>query len=71
MVEDQNNFMTRIEDLKPYMIEFEEDSKMKPKIYPSCYTFKEVIDKQSLYSLIISVFSLPKIVFCKMVNLVD
>ena len=24
-----------MEDLKPYMVEFEEDGKMKPKIYPS------------------------------------
>ena len=27
--------MTRIEDLKSYIVEFEEDGKMKPKIYPS------------------------------------
>ena len=35
VVEDQNNFLTRMEDLKPYMVEFEEDGTMKPKIYPS------------------------------------
>ena len=35
MVEDRNRFLTRMEELKPYMVEFEENSAMKPKIYPS------------------------------------
>ena len=35
VVEDRNNFLTKIEDLKLYMVEFEEDGKMKPKDYPS------------------------------------
>lgn len=33
--------MIRIEDLKPYIIEFEEDNKIKPKIYSSNYTTGE------------------------------
>lgn len=35
MVEDRNKFLTRIEDLKPYIVEFEENGVMKPKIYSS------------------------------------
>ena len=35
VMEDQNNFLTRMEDLKLYIVEFEEDNIMKPKIYPS------------------------------------
>ena len=35
VVDDQNNFLTKMEDLKPYIVEFEEDGKMKPKDYPS------------------------------------
>ena len=34
---DWNNFLTRIEDLKPYMAEFEENDAMKPKNYSSDY----------------------------------
>ena len=33
-MEDRNNFMTIIEDLKPYMVKFEENGAMKLKIYP-------------------------------------
>lgn len=33
MMEDQNNFLSRIEDLKLYMVRFEKNSIMKPKIY--------------------------------------
>lgn len=33
MVEDWNNFLIKIEDLKPYIIEFKKNSKIKPKIY--------------------------------------
>lgn len=33
MLEDQNNFLRKIEDLKPYMVECEENSKIKPKLY--------------------------------------
>ena len=34
MVEDRANFLKVMEDLKPYMVEFEPDGTMKPKIYP-------------------------------------
>ena len=33
VLEDENNFLTKIEDLRPYMVKFEENSAMKPKIY--------------------------------------
>ncbi len=33
VMEDRNNFMTIIEDLKPYMVKFEENGVMKLKIY--------------------------------------
>ncbi len=35
VVEDQNNFLTRKKDLKPYMVKFEGNGAMKPKIYLS------------------------------------
>ena len=35
VVEDRNNFLIKMEDLKPYMVEFEENDKMKPKDYLS------------------------------------
>ena len=35
VVEDRKNFLKRLEELKPYMVEFEEDGTMKPKIYPA------------------------------------
>ena len=35
LVDDQTTFLTRIEDLKLYMIEVEENGTMKSKIYPS------------------------------------
>ena len=35
VVEDRNNFLTRMEDFKFYMVEFEEDGKIKPKVYLS------------------------------------
>lgn len=33
MVEDQNLFLTQIEKLKPYRVEFNKESAMKAKIY--------------------------------------
>ena len=33
VVEDRKNFLKRLEELKPYIVEFEEDGIMKPKIY--------------------------------------
>lgn len=33
MVEDRNNYLTRMKDLKPYIIKFKENGKIKPKIY--------------------------------------
>lgn len=35
MVKDRNKFLTKMEDLKPYRVEFKENGIMKPKIYPS------------------------------------
>ncbi len=40
VLKDQNNFLSRIEDLKPYMIKFYENSAMKPKIHPSDWAMK-------------------------------
>ena len=34
MVKDQNRFLIKIEELKPYMIEFNEDGAKKAKHYP-------------------------------------
>lgn len=34
VVEDRSSFLKCMEDLKPYMAEFEEDGTMKPKVYP-------------------------------------
>ncbi len=34
VVEGCKNFLTKIEELKPYVVEFEEDGTMKPKAYP-------------------------------------
>lgn len=35
VVKDCRNFLRKIEELKPYMVEFEENGAMKDKIYPS------------------------------------
>ena len=35
VVEDCANFLKKMEELKPYMVKFFEDSAMKPKVYPS------------------------------------
>lgn len=48
MVEDRNNFITRMEDFKPYMIEFEKDDKMKPKSTHQVAQLRGVIGDQSL-----------------------
>ena len=34
VVEDRSNFLKKMEELKPYMVEFNEDSTIKPKAYP-------------------------------------
>lgn len=34
VVEDRTNFLRKMEELKPYMVEFNEDGTMKPKVYP-------------------------------------
>lgn len=34
VVEDRNNFSRKMEELKPYMVEFDENGIMKPKVYP-------------------------------------
>lgn len=38
VVEDCANFLNLIEELKPYMVEFYDDSIIKPKVYPFDYT---------------------------------
>ena len=35
VVEDRINFLKRIKELKSYMVEFDENGAMKPKVYPS------------------------------------
>ena len=35
VVEDRTHFLKKMEELKPYMVEFNEDGTMKPKVYPS------------------------------------
>ncbi len=37
LVEDKNNFLTKMKDLKPYIVKFEENCTMKPRIYLSNY----------------------------------
>ena len=34
VVKDRRVFLNKIEELKPYMVEFDENSAMKPKAYP-------------------------------------
>lgn len=38
MFEDQSNFFNKIDDFKPYKVEFKKDNKMKSKIYLFNYT---------------------------------
>ena len=33
VVEDCSNFLKKVEELKPYMVEFNKDGTMKPKTY--------------------------------------
>lgn len=42
VIEDQNNFLIKIEDFKPYMVEFKKDGKIKPKIYPFDYVIGDI-----------------------------
>ncbi len=35
IVENRKNFLKKMEKLKPYVVEFEEDGTMKPKVYLS------------------------------------
>ena len=35
VVKDHKNFLKKMEELKPYMVEFEKDGAMKAKTYPS------------------------------------
>ena len=35
IVEDQINFLQKMEELKPYIVEFKENGAIKPKIYPA------------------------------------
>ena len=37
VVKDRINFLRRMEELKPYMVEFDENGAMKPKVYLSNY----------------------------------
>lgn len=36
IVKDWNNFLIKMENLKPYIVKFKEDNKIKPKIYLDC-----------------------------------
>lgn len=54
MVEDHINFLKIMEDLKPYMIEFEEDRTMKPKVYPNNY----IIEDLNKHSFIIITYNM-------------
>ena len=38
MIEDCKRFLNKIEDLKPYLVEFNEDDTMNDKTYPPDYT---------------------------------
>ena len=40
VVEDYINFLRKMEELKPYMVEFDENGAIKPKIYPSDCTVR-------------------------------
>ena len=35
IVKDHINFLRKMEELKPYIVKFDENGKMKPKVYPS------------------------------------
>lgn len=37
VIKDWDNFLIKIEDFKPYMIKFEKDVEIKPKVYLSNY----------------------------------
>ena len=41
MIEDQNCFLTKIVELKPYIVEFNENGAMKAKDYPVNYIVGE------------------------------
>lgn len=34
VIKDRASFLKRMEELKPYMVEFNQDRVMKPKVYP-------------------------------------
>ena len=40
VVEDCINFLRKMEELKPYMVEFDENGAIKPKVYPSDCTVR-------------------------------
>ncbi len=40
LVEDQNNFLTRMEDIKLYIVQFEESDTMETRIYLSDFAVK-------------------------------
>ena len=52
VVKDYNNFLTKMDDLKPYIVKFEENSKMKPKVYP----FNCAIGDNDWQSIIIFIY---------------
>ncbi len=41
VIEDCKVFLNKMEELKPYIIEFDEDSAIKPKVYPLDYTVRD------------------------------
>lgn len=49
MIKNLNNFLTKIKDLKLYIVQFEENNQMKLKIYPSYY----IVGRSDWQSIII------------------
>ena len=39
VVEDRINFLQKMEELKPYIVEFGENGAMKPKVYPADFFY--------------------------------
>ena len=65
VIEDQNLFLTRIEELKSYMIKYDENSTMKAKKYPVVYVVGVVNANQLMKSLMMSILFLQMIKFEK------
>ena len=42
IMEDWKNFLQKMEELKPYIVEFDKNCAMKPKIYPADCVVREI-----------------------------